>query len=240
MSETRNTTPVIKRRGCMLGVVLAMVMVSGLAYLAITTIRDMLPPAELTPYATLDETKKLVKSSAPAPGPDGRLNEESVRFYVGAFDSINAEWDVLADRIDSSVKADGEKIDLIRSFDRFKEMIHLPLYARRGLVNYLNVQGKSWDEYLWAKKRTVAASGITQEDANNALRETYGKYFVLQDEASAMDAIREGSNDFYKEVEAIRAAGIDSAEAALVAPYRQTLLDKGLHSLMEIETMFPE
>lgn len=238
MSGGKSDTTIFARRGCMLGLVIAMVMISGLAYMAVVTLQDMLPPAELQSYASKEETLKLVRSTAPAPGPDARLTEENVRFYLGAFDSLNAQWNVMTARIDSLVKATGEKVDLIRSEDEFKEMIHLPLYARRSLVNYLNARGKSWDEYMWAKKRTVAASGITQADAYASFRGLYGKYFELEDEQKSVDQIKQGSNEFYKEVDALRAKGIDSAEQALAAPYRDTLLREGLHSLMEIETMF--
>lgn len=238
MSAAKADTTIFARRGCMLGLVIGMVMVSGFAYMAVMTLRDMLPPDELQPYASQEETVKLVQSKTPPPGPDARLNEENVRFYLGAFDSVNAKWNAATVRIDSAVKATGEKIDLIRSEDEFREMIHLPLYARQSLVNYLNVQGKSWEEYLWAKKRVVAASGITQADAFASFRALYGKYFELEDEQKSVEQIRQGSNNFYKEVEDIRKRGIDSAERALVAPYRDTLLQKGLHSLMEIETMF--
>lgn len=240
MSEGKLDTTIFARRGCTLGIVLGLVMISGLAYMAVLTLKDMLPPDELQPYASKEETLKLVQSKAAAPGPGARLSEESVRFYIGAFDSLNVQWNQLAVRIDSTVKATGEKVDLIRSEDEFKEMIHLPLYARRGLVNYLNARGKSWDEYLWAKKRVVAASGITQADAFASFRKLYGEYFVLEEEDKAMAQIRQGANDFYNDVEAMRKQGIDSAETALVAPYRDTLLREGLHSLMEIETMFSD
>ncbi len=228
------------RRGCLIGLVLLTVMVSGLGYMFVTTLSEILPPSELRPYATLEETLKMVHSSAVAPGSEARLTETEVQFYLTALDSVNAPWEQLLPTIKEAVEQSGEQVDIIRSMEEFKEMIHLPFYARRGLVNYLNVQGKSWDQYLWAKARVIAASGITQQEAHTVLHDLYSQYFVLEEQATVLDAIREGSDSFYQRVDSLRKGSIDSTEIALVEPYRDVLLGKGLHSLVGIETMFPD
>lgn len=230
----------VMRRGCILGLILTTVMISGLAYMFVTTVTDMLPPEELRPYSSEEGTREKIVSDAPAPGGDARLSEADLQFYLGALNTIDKPWQDLRGRFDSVVGADSQKIDLIRAFDEFKQMIHLPFYSRRALVDYLNTQRVSWDQYLWTKGRIVAASGITQEEAHKALRDLYGEYFLLEEEEKAMTAIREGSDQFYSRVDSIRTAGVDSSEIALVRPYHDTLLTKGLHSLMGIETMFPE
>ena len=232
--------PPVVRRGCLIGVILLTVMVSGLGYMFISTLSEMMPPEELRPYAELESTLELVHSKAPAPGAGAQLNEDDVRFYLNALDSVNAPWEQLQPAISAEVEKSGEKIDIIRSMEEFKEMVHLPFYSRRALVNYLNREGKSWDEYLWAKTRVVAAAGITQQDAQNALRALYDKYFVLEQQEDVMQTIHEGSDGFYQKVDSLQKAGMDSAETALVMPYREVLFDKGLHSLVGIEMMFPE
>ena len=230
----------VMRRGCILGFILFSVMVSGLGYMFISTLSDVMPPEELQPYTSLEETLKLVHSSTAAPGPGKRLTQENVEFFINGLDSVNASWEQLEPALAAQVEKSNEKIDIIRSYEEFKEMIHLPFYTRQGLVNYLNLEGKSWDEYLWAKARIVAASGITQEEAHTVLRSLYSTYFILEDQQNVLETIRDGSDSFYTRVDSLRENGVDSTEIALVAPYRDVLLSKGLHSLMGVETMFPE
>lgn len=232
-------TPIV-RRGCLIGIVLLTVMVSGLGYLFISTLSDMLPPEELRAYTELESTLELVHSKASEPGAGTKLNEADVQFYLNALDSVNAPWEQLLPALSAEVEKNGEKIDIIRSMEQFKEMIHLPFYSRRALVNYLNREGKSWDEYLWTKARVLAAAGITQEDAQSALRTLYSDYFVLEEQEEVMQTIHAGSDSFYQKVDSLRKAGIDSTETALATPYRDVLLNKGVHSLVGIETMFPE
>ena len=226
------------RRGCLMGMVLLILMASGFIYWWFQVYSKFNPPEELQPYATRESAMALIQSSNPAPGEGKRLTEEDVAFYLNSFDSLNAGWRIFQSAWDSTMATrkpdDDEKFDPLDLDDLGVIFFRTNLYARRALINYLNEKKRSWDEYQWAKRRVVAASGITQQEFTDTLRNFMIRHnFNLEEENQPL-----ASENLFADVREIQSAGIDSTERALVAPYRTILLSEGLHSLAQTEEQF--
>ena len=231
----------VARRGCLTGVLVFSLIALGFGSYWLYVYNKFNPPEELKPYATRESTMEFITSKNPAPGSGQRLTEEDLQFYLDSFDSLNSGWRVFEIAWDSAKAArdpgDDEKFDPLELDDVGVIFFQTNLYARRSLINYLNQRQKSWDEYMWAKRRTIAASGITQQEFTDTLRNFMKRNdFNLQDEEG--EEVQLASQDLFKEVREIRQGGVDSTEQALVAPYRTTLLIKGIHSLTQTEEQF--
>ncbi|MCE2502808.1 MAG: hypothetical protein J4G05_01935 [Chlorobi bacterium] len=227
------------RRGCLMGLIVLVLLGSGLFYMWWQVYSKLVPPEELKPYATRESTMELIKSKAPAPGPDARLTESDVEFYIDALDSINVGWDIFKVAWDSMMATRNPDDDFMFDPLELDELgvlfFQMNLHARHSLINYLNQEGKSWDEYLWVKRRVIVASDISQSELTDTLRAFIERYaFEVEEE----EKNRLASPDLFGLVEEIRRQGVDSIERAFVKPYRDTLLTHGLHSLTQAEEMF--
>ena len=77
------------RRGCLAGLLVLILLGSGLVYMWFQVYSKFTPPEELKPYATRESTMALIVNKGPAPGPDKRLTEEDLQFYLNSLDSVN-------------------------------------------------------------------------------------------------------------------------------------------------------
>ena len=227
------------RRGCFFGLIVLVLLGSGMIYMLWQVNSKFIPPEELKPYATRESTMELIKSKALAPGDDARLTESDLQFYINSLDSINtgwgvfeAAWDSTTATLDTKENYTFDPLELDELGVLFFQMNH---YARRSLVNFLNSEGKSWDEYMWAKRRVLAASDVSQKELADTLR-LFMERYAFEVEEDNMDQMV--SPDLFRDIEEIRKKGLDSAEIAMVKPYRDTLLMRGIHSLTQAEEMF--
>ena len=226
------------RRGCLMGLVILALFASGFMYWWFQVYSKFNPPEELKPYATRESSLSLIKSKAPAPDQSKRLTQEDIDFYVNSFDSLNSGWRIFDAAWDSTMVTrspdNDEKFDPLDLDDLGVLFFRTNLYARQSLINYLNLLNRSWDEYQWTKRRVIAASGITQEEFTDTLRNFMVRHnFNIETENRQL-----ASEDLFSKVREIQSGGIDSTEQALVAPFRTKLLTDGMHSLTQIEEQF--
>ena len=227
------------KRGCLTGMLILCLLATGLIYMFMQARNAWEQPAELKPYMTKEAFLPLLSDAAPTPPPTARLTADDVAFYVGAIDSIDAGWRGFSRPYDSLRAVQSEHggtpvlFDPMELNDLGKLFFRVPLFSRRALVPYLNRHGRSWEEYRWTKRRVIAASGITRQEASDTVHAFMTRIgFDLGDERRSI------APELFDEVERVRAGGIDSAEQALVAPHRTLLLTKGIHSLTDTEEMF--
>ncbi len=236
-------------RGCLISLLLVILAVAIAGYFAYDKLKVAFEtPQELLPYVHPDSMLARVRSKAPAPAAGVRLTAEQVQIFVGALDSVNSGWDAMSRALDSLnmkavVKNDSAKVNYWASPYFILEFRLLPLRGRKSLVTYLNEKGVSWAEYLWIKERVVGASGIRHEQVDSVLESVLVSWFAADSTGRSDSMETNVGNDsvvaFYARLEALRASGaIDSAETALVLPYRETILARGLLALLCIETNF--
>ena len=229
------------KRGCLTGMLILCMLITGLTYMTYQAYNAVQPPTELKPYMRSTTFLPFLTTKTPAPPATARLTARDVAFYIGALDSIDAGWRHFSVPYDSARAAQsqqGKKPEAFNAMDvdelgKIYWTTHL--HMRRSLVPYLNLHGRSWEEYRWTKRRVIAASDITREEVADTARSFMKRLgFDMGDEPEVF------ASTLFDEVEKMRATGIDSAERALVAPHRAVLLTKGIHSLTETEEMFAE
>lgn len=230
-------------RGCIISAVVVALIVGIAGYYAYDRLKGVLEmPPELLPYGRVDSMQTRIASQAPTPPPGTHLTADQVRFFVGALDSVNLGWVVMERGLDSinfrnGVKDSG-KIDLWASPFFLQQFMQMPLIARRALVAHLNANHISWNEYLWIKDHVIGASGIGKNDVDSVFTVRIHEYFSEAD-TTRTSVGRDSMNVFFGRIEALRSSGvIDSSEIALVVPYRNTILDKGMLTLLGLETNF--
>lgn len=224
-------------RGCSIGLMIALVIAGVVGYIGYRFANQFAElPEEIAPYQHLDSVRSMVASAAPRPSDSARLTEAWVSPLLAAADASNAIVGQIASNIAALKKEDG---GFIKNFgagmNLVKEARLIPLLVRRGVVQILNQQNRSWAEYDWAKERAIAAAGITRSNVDSAAQALF--HATLGDTTDAQIRVPDGAvGDFYRRTDSLRASGaIDSAEFALMRPYRQLLLDRGVLLLLGIE-----
>lgn len=228
-------------RGC---IIFAFVLVVGIGiagFFAYRALRASLElPADLAAFNHGDSLRSHLVSSEPAPSDSTALTAVDMRLFLDALPPINSGWKPLEAKFDSlGLNAEGKKgndISILATPQILSEMILIGPRTRKALAEYLNSRKLSLDRYIWLKEHVVAASGITKDEADSA----FGSRLALFLGDGTSNTRRGGDKNFdafFARVESIRAAGlVDSTEAALVLPYRATILGEGLPCLMGIET----
>lgn len=217
------------RKGCVFSATLLVILIAVGGYFGYTLIRQNFDlPDDLAPYAEADSLAEFIHSREPAPPDTAHLTAGRVELFIGAFDSLNTGWYNLNRTFDSlGLGNNGKKLDIWESPSVFRELVKLPLLTRKGLASYLNARNLSLAEYVWLKERTVAASGITHQDVADCFRDSLARYVNVSDSIPLNSS--EKLLSFFNRVEELRRSGaIDSSDIALAAPYRQTILRKGM------------
>lgn len=224
------------KRGCMMGMIVLFLLASGLAYMLWRAYNRFNPPEELRAYAFGDTFDSLVISDAPARNDAKRLDSAELLFYLGAIDTVWNAWSEF-ERVYDSAYAERDPEEPFDPMDLDEVGIifwRVPLYARRGLVDHLNGSGRSWEEYLSIKERVIAATDITHREVGDSIRSFLSRRnFDLDDEGLELPNAK-----LFVRAEELRASSIDSTERALVAPYRDLLVTRGLHTLSGMEEAF--
>lgn len=224
-------------RGCVIGLMLALLLVGIGAYFSyrfVNTIADI--PEELHPYQYHDSVRAMVRNHTAAPSDTAHLTSDHLPTLFAVVDSSNAVLTTCLTNIDSlGSGSDGVLKEVDKGMEVVRQLRLLPLSVRRVVVAALNQQNRSWREYLWIKERAVAAAGITKADVDSAVRALLREKF--DDSTTANANVPEGEiTAFYRRADSLRASGaIDTAEVALMKPYRTTLLDRGKLLLLGIE-----
>lgn len=225
------------RKGCVFSATLLVILIAVGGYFGYTLIRQNFDlPDDLAPYAEADSLAEFIHSREPAPPDTAHLTAERVALFIGAFDSLNTGWYSLNRTFDSLGirNTKGKQLDLWKSPDMLREIIKLPFVTRKGLASYLNARDLSLAEYVWLKERVVAASGITHDEIGAIFRDSLNRYIPVPDSSPMNSGVRISA--FFERVEALRrSSAIDSADVALVAPYRQTIISKGLGAFLSPE-----
>lgn len=225
------------RKGCVFAVVLLVIVLTAGGYIGYTMlVKNFAVPEELARYGEYESMMKLIRSTAPPPSDSAHLTPERVELFIGALDPLNAGWHELRDALDSlgGENHDHEALDIWKGPAMFREIFRLPLLTRRAMVDYLNSHNLSMAEYIWLKERTVAASGLTYKDFAGAFRDSLNRSLPMQD--SLFLGGNEGATEFFGRVEELRRSNvIDSADIALVAPYRDAILSRGTGVLLSME-----
>ena len=220
-----------------MGIILGFLLLTGLGYMVWQAISKYNPPDELAAYAFRSSYDSLILSNNPARDDAEPLNQGELDFYLGAVDTVWSAWEEFTVVFDSAYAdaEEDEEFDPL-TFDEVGTVFwHVPLLARRGLVEHLNDNGRSWEEYLSIKQRVVAASDIEHNEAIDSLRSLMRRYrFDMSDKGAA----EVPNEELFKRVAELRALGIDSTEQALVAPHRETILTHGVHTLVGTDESF--
>lgn len=227
------------RTGCIVAAIVLVVVIGIAGFFGYQMINESFDiPEQLEAYNDPELMRSLVKSKAPAPPDTAHLTQERVQKFMGALDSLGSGWQGLALLIDSLQSEKGqEQFSIWSSPALINQMMQTPLTMRRALVNYLNLHNISWEEYVWLKERTIAASGITLRETDSSLNAVVSAHFKMGTPDMITTKSKETATDFFHRVEALRMSGaVDSSDIALVAPYRETLLSKGLPALAGIES----
>jgi hypothetical protein len=153
-----------------LGLAISIAMIGYFGYRAIKETLTL--PEELAPYESRAAALKLIRSAAPAPGPEARLTARQVELFIGMLDSINIGSDNLEPALDAlHLDTNGRgksKPNILAVPGVVHQALMMAPLTRRAIVNYLNNNGLSWEEYLWIKERVLAASGITRAEADSS------------------------------------------------------------------------
>ncbi len=231
------------RRGCIIFTLLITLGIAAGGYYAYHYLRGVFEvPDELAAYDNKDSLLARITSRAPAPAASEHLTPERVKLFIGAVDPVATGWRGLLSALDSmnlGAEVDSTEINFMTTPTVIHEIIRLPLVTRQGLVEYLNAQKLSLEEYIWLKERTVAASGITLREYDSVLQATLQRYVSSKNVMNIRNS--HDAKLFFERVEQLRSSGaIDSSDIALAAPYRPLLLDRGLPVLLNIENDFED
>lgn len=228
------------RTGCIVAALVLLIAIGIAGYFGYQMINESFNiPEELEAYADPGLMRMRLKSTTPAPPDTAHLTPERVAQFIGALDSLGSGWQGLAIMLDSLQSDDnGEsKVTIWTSPAIIQQMMHTPLAMRRALVSYLNNNNISWAEYIWLKEHTIAASGITLHETDSSLNAVVSTHTKLNSTDLIPTQSKESTSNFFNRIEQLRKSGaIDSSDIALVAPYRQALLSKGLPALACIDT----
>lgn len=228
------------RTGCIVAAMVLMIAIGIAGYFGYQMLDQSFDiPEQLEAYNNPELMRSLVHSKAPAPPDTAHLTAEQVQKFIGALDSLGSGWQGLAVLLDSIQSAEntGNEFSIWDSPALISQMMQTPLNMRRALVTYLNEHNISWAEYVWLKERTVAASGITMRETDSSLNAVVDHHIKLGNPDMISTKSKETASDFFQRIETLRTSGaIDSSDIALVAPYRETLLSKGLPALACVDT----
>jgi|GEM_PF-2505929 len=227
------------RTGCIVTAIVLVILIGVAGYIGYRMMGDSLDiPEDLKAYTDRETMMAEIRSTRPAPPDTTHLTAGQVEVFVGALDSLATGWNKLAYTLDSVRTADSGagSLSLWTTPALLKQIIQLPLVTRRAIVSYLNDHDLSWAEYIWLKERTIAASGITPNETDSALSAILQQH-LDSDEQDAFKTDKMEETALFTRVAKLRASGvIDSSDVALVAPYRRTILDRGIPTLIGIET----
>lgn len=224
-------------RGCMIGLMLGLLLVGiggYLSYRFVNTIADI--PEELQPYQDHDSVRAMVHNRTAMPADTAHLTSQHLSTLLAAVDSSDLVLTTFLTKIDSlGSGSDGVLKEVGKGMEVVRQIRLIPLSVRRGVVAVLNQQNRSWGEYVWIKERAIAAAGITKADVDSAVRAVLREKF--DDSTTANAKVPEGEvTGFYRRTDSLRASGaIDTAEVALMKPYKTTLLDRGKLLLLGID-----
>lgn len=224
------------RRGCLMGMIVLTLLASGIGYMIWRAFNRFNPPEELRPYAFGNTFDSLVISDAPAREDSHPLDSAELHFYLGAIDTVWNAWSEF-ERVYDSAYAERDPEEPFDPMDLDEVGIifwRIPLYARRGLVDHLNASDRSWAEYLSIKERVIAATDITHREVGDSIRSFLHQRNFNLDEGE----LELPNQKLFTRAEKLRASAIDSTERTLVAPYRDLLVTRGLHTLSGMEEAF--
>jgi len=225
-------------RGCSIGLMIALLIAGVVGYLGYRFANQLADlPADLSPYQHADSVRGMLKSNAHRPTDTTHLTESQLSPLLAVADSANTILLHFTSKVQALQKDDPGIIKGVGSgMELIKDARLLPLSLRRAMVSVLNQQGRSWQEYQWLKERAVAAAGITRKDADSVVHAVIRT--TLGDTATAKIHIPDGEvGEFYRRADSLRASGgIDSAEFALMRPYRTQLLERGVLLLLGLES----
>ena len=232
-------------RGCVIFAFALVVVIAIAGFFAYRAFRQSLEvPQEYAAFTDRDSLRARIESQTPAPSDSTPLTAEDIRLFVGAIEPINAGWKPLEKKFDSLGlnfgKKKGSNLNLLAMPELLHEIAVVGPRIRKELVGYLNRSGLSLDRYLWLKEHVVAASGITRGEIDSAIDTRMTAYFGGDHDTVKGSAGGDKDFDrFFDRVDAIRAAGlVDSAETALVRPYRPRLMEDGLPCLIGVENNY--
>lgn len=236
------------RRGCVIFTVILALLIAVVGYFGYTWISDAIGvPEDLQPYEESAAALTLVKSKAPAPLEGTKLTERQVGLYIQGLDSVDLGLRILLASVDSIGLRNPAKGDSAVNVWKAPGLVRaarlIPLLTRRALVNFLNAHNLSLAEYEWIKRRTIAASGITQNDVdsllNDAMPPSSAAWRIVKGAEAKSPQSYSGTPDrFFREIDSLRSANaIDSTEIAVAHPHRTTILRKGLASLVGLESL---
>ena len=221
------------KRGCAMGMVVLALLASGLVYMLWRAYNRFNPPEELRAYAFGQTFDSLITSTAPARSDAEPLDSAELRFYLDAIDTVWNAW-MEFERVYDSAYAEHDPEEPFDPMDLDEVGVifwRVPLYARRGLAGHLNSSGRSWEEYLSIKERVIAATDITHREVGDSIRSFLRRRnFEVGEEGLDLP-----NEKLFARAEQLRASAIDSTERALVAPYRDLLVTRGLHTLSGME-----
>ncbi len=223
------------QRGCAMGIIVLFLLVSGLGYMWWQAFNKFNPPEELKAYAYRASLDTILDSKAPARDDATPLDEEELAFFLGAVDTVWSVWSEF-DRVYDSAYAEtgpGEEFDPLE-FDEVGTLFwRVPLLTRRGLIDHLNRSNRSWEQYIGIKQRVVAAANIGQQEATDTLHALMRRHRL----SVAEEGVDLPNDQLFQRALELRPL-LDSAEKAMVAPYRETLLNKGVHLLVGTDEAF--
>jgi hypothetical protein len=228
--------PISNRTGW---VVLAVVLIGGLAasgYFVISFFSFVKLPSELKRFDNADSAWTALTVPQRTPPDSARLDTRLVKIYIASLDSATAGFDASArahhafnDRFERRhIEIGDVQSTGATEFQRIPRQ-------RRALIEFLNGNDLSREEYVWLKIRVLAAAGISATVADSAIEawwvSSYGPD-AMRGEGMKYAPDDDGFDELFQRVDAIHES-IDSAEILLVQPYRARLLDHAVPTLHE-------
>lgn len=221
-------------------------------------------PDELAPYESDFKAWDQIESKAPAPGPDARLTAKHVKLFTAMLDSINIGADHLERAVEDlavDTSKDGRfSANILAAPGVVRHALMAGPVTRRAIVNFLNKNRLSWEEYRWMRDRILVASGITPAEADsssviNLTTEGRAADYMTGAEFDPNNAswTEEGSfgtdttddlsrfaqGERYSHLDDLRSEiTVDSAEVVLVAPHRKRLLERALRCMIGADHEF--
>ncbi len=229
------------KQGCIIAAVVAALLIGVVAVIGYHYVSNVLDiPDEYAAYTDMDSTIARVQSKTPAPPDSARLDSARLHEFLGTLGPVAKGLTPIIATLDSLHAASGDSasVSLSEMPAMLRKVILTGPTSRRALVEYLNAHDISWAQYQWLKQRVILASGITPASVDSVIASRLAE-LLPESGTDLSDSTKTHVMPSFDDVEQLRRTQPpDSAEIALVRPYRDTLLTKGLATLVGLDSKF--
>ena len=230
------------RTGWIIAASVFAVAIIGVAYIAISVTREIGSsfkdtfrlPEDLEAYESESSVDDMLTSVKSIDADTIAADSTAILLYIASLDSSGVG--ARAARDANKAFADGSQgRPIVKTItDAVKSEIRLEAMTRRAMVYFLNEHHISKPVYRWMKLRTIAAAGITREEADSAISvaridaSTVSSRDTTADGVTTIDAL-------FESIDAVRES-VTSDEARVAIAYRSRILDS---AIPDLERLYP-